>query len=95
VLYNRSDYSWRGIYTSGIADAKSEYRLVEGGTSGQTILKYRSIISTRGLFTKLVSPIIGFAVKRTFGKEFEAFRKEIEHDFVEERARIRQQQREL
>ncbi len=95
VFYNRSDYSWSGIYTSGIADARSEYRLLIGGFSvgtTTTILKYRSTIFPKGLFTKLISPIIGFAVKRTFEKEFEAFKKAIEHDHAEEQARRQQQQ---
>lgn len=83
VLFSRSDYSWTGIYTSNTADARSEYRLFAEGPD-RTMLRYHSVIMPHGFFTKLVSPIIAYAVKRTFRSEFDGFKKAIELEFTEQ-----------
>jgi hypothetical protein len=85
VLYNRSDYSWTGTYTSNLAEAKSEYKL-SSESAERTTLRYNSTIVPKGFFPKLVSPIIAYAVKRTFKGEFDVFKTAIESEFKDKLA---------
>jgi len=70
---------WIAEYSGRVADAVSTYKLIE--TPKGTRILYTSEIKPKGVFTRLVSPLIKGLVKRVFEEEMDDYNRALEAEW--------------